>query len=69
MGRGENEDIYILAEIDCQAIPGPDIDPLTGAWKKPRPGDGSGKPAPTAGADTPPKAESQDDDPPKKNAG
>lgn len=62
MGRGENEGVYILAEIDCQVIPGPDIDPKTGAWKKPRAGDGSNQ-------DAPPQEKGQAEEPPQKNAG
>jgi hypothetical protein len=67
--KWEHDPVYIIGEFDCKAIPGPNIDPETGAWKSPPPARQPGKQPPANGPGALPKAESEDEQPPQKSAG
>jgi hypothetical protein len=67
MGDDWDADVHILPEFVCQAIPGPAIDPATGAWKKPESVPLPGQQAPAGDADG--KRSKDGQEPPQKNAG
>jgi len=70
MGRGENEGVYLLAEVVCEAIPDPSLDVTSDEWKKKIESRGqAGKHASGRSVDVIlPEAESEGKQPPQKSA-
>jgi hypothetical protein len=71
MSRGENEGVYILAEVVCEAILDPSLGLTSDEWKKKlNSSDRPGKPTSGGSVDQMlPEDESEGKEPPQKNPG
>jgi hypothetical protein len=71
MSRGENEGIYILAEVTCEAILDPSLGLTKDEWKKRlNSGDRPGKHASAGSVDVMlPENEGEGKEPPQKSTG